>query len=476
MKNAIFTFLTITLLIQHSYSQSETDFVNFDNQWNLASGSGGYASTNKYRFDEDSITINNLVYYTMEYSIEELSQEWIPYEQAAFRQEGKKVYQLTLFDSTEVLLYDFGLEVGDTLLGAEYIGEPDLTVIEIDSILLEDGSLRKQLHLISSNSCIIQWVEGLGSIVYAFNSAMYTCFTDVGTTLICFSQNETPLFYENEEFFGCWYESQPPPPNLISFSTRWNIYSQSQSNGDQSTVQLRFIDSPIIINNYNYYQMERSNEENGGNWTTIESYAFRSNVDEVFLLNTTDSTEVLIHDFGLTVGDTFVSKESLNDPGTEMVVIKVDTIQLLDGRDRKRITLDCGFEVEWVQGIGNMDYPLAGTVNSCYFDVPGQLLCFYSGGDIVYEGLNNIEGCWVTDIEEIPESEINIYPNPITDLIFIEAETPVVSAKIFNLNGELVLEKNSSNNIAVDQLNSGMYILHLVNDKGEEISKRVVVE
>lgn len=482
MKHAILPLLAFLSFAQFSLSQSVTDFVNFDNQWNLlTSDNGGSAFTTKYRFDEDSILVKNLTYFTMEYSEEELGTEWISYNEAAYRQEEKKVYQLNLFDSIEMLLYDFGLEVGDVLLGTDYIGEPDLTVVEIDSLQLEDGSFRKQLHMSSGNSCTVPWVEGLGSINYAFNSVMYTCFADIGTTLICFSQNNSPLFYDNEDFFGCWYESEPPStPCLINYGSQWNLLFSSQFNGNQSTTKLRFNTIPKGYNNndYTYYLMERSSEENGMDWTLIESQAYREEEEKVFLYNTADSVEVLIYDFNLEVGDTFISKESPSAEGVEMTVTAVDSIQLLDGSYRKRIELDCGsnFTIEWVKGIGNIDYPLSGTIYSCFFDVPGRLLCYYSGTNPVYEGVNSVEGCWLVDVEEIPQEEINVYPNPITDRISIEAETPIVLVKLYNIQGQLILESKDSDNIIVDKLNGGMYILHLVNNKGQELSKRIVIK
>jgi len=40
---------------------------------------------------------------------------------------------LLLLIVTEILLYNFDLVVGDVILGGEYVGEPDLLVVEIDS-------------------------------------------------------------------------------------------------------------------------------------------------------------------------------------------------------------------------------------------------------------------------------------------------------------------------------------------------------
>jgi len=117
MKNATLLTTLIFTILQISYSQSETDFINFDSQWNINTSVGlGQAQTTKYRFDGDSIVTNSIVYFTMEYSQEELGTEWTPYEISAYRQEDGKVYQINLEDITEILLYNFDLVVGANFL------------------------------------------------------------------------------------------------------------------------------------------------------------------------------------------------------------------------------------------------------------------------------------------------------------------------------------------------------------------------
>ena len=674
MRSTFFTLITIICFVQFSFAQNNSDFVNFDNQWNINTSLGlGQAQTTKYRFDGDSIVINSIIYFTMEYSQEELGTEWTPYEISAYRQEDGKVYQVNLEDNTEMLLYNFDLVVGDVLLGSEYVGEPDLTVVDIDSLQLEDGSFRKRLQMSAGNSCTIPWVEGLGSIYYSFNTAMYTCFADIGDNLICYSQNEVPLFYRNGESFGCWSDyTGPPKPSLVNFDSQWNTLFSSQFTGNQTTTKSRFNPTPVQYGIHNYFRLERSNEENGTEWTLTENQVFREDYfGRVYIFNELDSTELLIHDFELMVGDTFISKQYISDPGTELIVTTVDTVQLANGSDRKRILLNCvsgNFEIQWLEGIGNIDYPLASTIYTCFFDIPGSLLCYSENGETLYEGVSNIEGCWydyepqlpnlinfvsdwnvltssqdgselstaifsfdqtvriyngkeyyhlesiddpgsvdwmldelhafreeeekvylyngalnseiliydfsltegetfllkqsfddtgsiltvtkvdsielldgtlrkriklncelnnslswvqgigntsrplantifacqfefniqllcyaefgqtqfesvnnfqscwVTDVEEIPESEISIYPNPVSNKLFIDAETPIKFAKIYNLQGQLMIENSETHSIDITELSAGMYFLNLVNKDGQELSKRIVVE
>jgi len=60
MKNATLLTTLIFTILQISYSQSETDFINFDSPWNINTSVGlGQAQTTKYRFDGDSIVTNS---------------------------------------------------------------------------------------------------------------------------------------------------------------------------------------------------------------------------------------------------------------------------------------------------------------------------------------------------------------------------------------------------------------------------------
>lgn len=663
MKHVLYLLASIIVFLPLTYSQSKTDFVNFESQWNISHHSLSSSTSQRWRFTSDSITVNNNSYFFMESSVQEVGDDWNELSYRAFRQENQKVFMLYPNDSTEVLYYDFGLETGDTLFASGSVVYSDLIVDSTDNVILSDGSERKRLFMRCEEGWNVEWIEGIGGQDYALMLNDLICATDVGASLICYSQNGETLYMPDT--IACWHENDFDPfsRSLITFNSQWNLLYSSQFNGSKTSVKLRFNPNPTT-NVFNYFHMETSNEENGNDWTLIETQAYREDFGKVYLYNVLDSTEILIHDFGLEVGDTFTSKQSINDPGLQLTVIAVDSLQLLDGTMKKRITLNCpsGSQIDWVEGIGNMIYPLSGTVYTCLFDVPGTLLCYsedeetlydsgsdtngcwydyesqannlinitstwniltssqfnsdlsttiyrfdalpriYNGeeyyqlehldnpadvnwqldetyafrenndkvylynivqnseilihdfslsigetfpsngmtltvtsidslelldgtlrkrikltcelnniitwvkgigninfpllgsisscqfeyneqllcysefGQTQYEGVNNFQSCWVTDIEEIPESEILIYPNPVRNYLYIDAENTIQKVRIYNLQGQLLLEKNEVSNIELDNLNAGIYFLHLVNNKGKELSKKIIVD
>lgn len=105
----------------------------------------------------------------------------------------KKIYFLSLTE--EILLYDFNLNIGDTLTFLHQLGEV-IIVTQIDSILIENN-FRKKFIL---NGMIDPYcpfspnflIEGIGSSTGLLNNI--TCFFEGGTMLNCFGQNNQTLY------------------------------------------------------------------------------------------------------------------------------------------------------------------------------------------------------------------------------------------------------------------------------------------
>lgn len=110
----------------------------------------------------------------------------------AFREDtlNRKVFFIPPFQSSEQLLYDFSLQVGDTIQGyLDYFGLPS-TIQIIDSILI--GSTFRKRWILSCYG--IQIIEGIGN-TYGLIEYLPGCATDFPDyTLTCFSQNEETLY------------------------------------------------------------------------------------------------------------------------------------------------------------------------------------------------------------------------------------------------------------------------------------------
>jgi len=125
--------------------------------------------------------------------------------QGAYRNDiaDQKVY-LVLPDSTnEILLYDFSLEVGDTLSG--YFTFPDFSpcsFLIVDSIeyIIINNILRKRMKITDENMCSSSYfIEGIGSSTGLLENLQSF---EGGGELICFVKNDSILYHGNP-FFEC---------------------------------------------------------------------------------------------------------------------------------------------------------------------------------------------------------------------------------------------------------------------------------
>ena len=105
----------------------------------------------------------------------------------------KKVFYVPPTDTAEQLLYDFTLQVGDTVRGyIEAFTFPTADIVQsIDSVLV-GNTYRKRWNI---NSCYnIHFIEGIGS-TYGLFELTPGCITDQADySLICFQQNGQPLY------------------------------------------------------------------------------------------------------------------------------------------------------------------------------------------------------------------------------------------------------------------------------------------
>lgn len=157
----------------------------------------------------------------------------------ALREENKRIYYYSI-DSlinlrtplstplpvdTEIILYDFNLQVGDTITADQYrLRHADaLIVAKIDSILI--GTEFRKIYYFGWDGDIIsfeQWIEGVGCLRGLLSDIGYWPTNDWNSWLICFIQVGEVL-YHNESFSGCFH-SNPNAVQLLNNETRIKVY------------------------------------------------------------------------------------------------------------------------------------------------------------------------------------------------------------------------------------------------------------
>jgi len=78
-------------------------------------------------------------------------------------------------------------------------------------------------------------------------------------------------------------------------------------------------------------------------------------------------------------------------------------------------------------------------------------------------------------IREASASSLKLYPNPANSLVYLESDQEIKRVAVFNIVGELVMERNGLNSsrieLSVDELNEGLYMIRVDNTEASSIVK-----
>ena len=76
------------------------------------------------------------------------------------------------------------------------------------------------------------------------------------------------------------------------------------------------------------------------------------------------------------------------------------------------------------------------------------------------------------------EMDINVYPNPVKDVLNVRTNCGAVSLKLYDVSGRLVKQQQISGKtlqqVAVGYLKNGLYLLKIENVKGVTTKKIVI--
>ena len=157
MKKTLFT-IGLTFLI--GFTLSSQDFISEDKQWNVRLFSFG-TYTEVFKIEGDS-TFNSLNYKKIWMSGDSLA-SW--YYKGLLREESNVVYYVPP-NTSEGVLYDFNLEIGDTTyVKNAFCGDEEIPIYVVDIDTVEYfGIPRKRWHLGENGYTEEFWVEGIGSL------------------------------------------------------------------------------------------------------------------------------------------------------------------------------------------------------------------------------------------------------------------------------------------------------------------------
>lgn len=219
------SLLTILILTKISiFSQIYYPFPDSNAIWNNESHWGYYTLIQRFGVYGDT-TINTQLYNKI-YLIENdsiLNINNMTYF-AAIRENSTRQVFVKLTDYIdEILIYDFSLNIGDTIHSNSpngYLSLLTCTISDIDTIELENYQFRRRFRI---NGTGEYWIEGIGSkggLLYPISEYL------AGTTnsLLCLKQNDTSIYINNPECDKCFCSLATAIPNLATKNNSLKIY------------------------------------------------------------------------------------------------------------------------------------------------------------------------------------------------------------------------------------------------------------
>lgn len=221
-------------------------------------------------------------------------------------------------------------------------------------------------------------------------------------------------------------------------------------------------------------------------------------------LNNIDTTEFILYDFTLQVGDTFTTRilkcgayiewgDDSIEHKQNFILSNIDSVILNNGAIRKQFHFDnpyddwssenyfFGEDPIWIEGIGSINtlfYNETGNYQWCgWFDAgysSFKTAC-YSLNDTILWGVPNCQ--FPTSVNEVIAPEkMEVYPNPTTGIITIQGIKENADYSIYNVIGKLIKSGTTTNNqIDVGELAIGMYVLAVTeNTTGKIYRSRII--
>jgi|BioPla2DNA2_1021312.scaffolds.fasta_scaffold10539_2 hypothetical protein len=296
-----------------------------------------------------------------------------------------KVYYRLESNSKDFLLYDFGLNVNDTMYCGFNLGANDdipdsikFWVVQVDSVTLEDGKHKRlQMHYNPREDYVfpMDWIEGVGSTTHPFYPSTYLGAPGSRKELLCLHLGNTKIFQNPSFVFHG--DSQKYHP-IVNETNNWSVLSVGFGTflkvSSVQTNHYRF-EGDTIIQSTDYKKILSSTDPIDQTWETI-GFIREDTIQKKVWMRDLENQEGLVYDFDLSPEEEITLYNPFFREAITYKVSEIDSI-LIQTEYRKTfvLTTDDGWEEKWIEGIGSE----FGIVNSNILNIPGgrrELLCF----------------------------------------------------------------------------------------------------
>jgi len=268
---------------------------------------------------------------------------------------------------------------------------------------------------------------------------------------------------------------------LIQENNTWNVLSVAGFIFDTTYSTITYkLTGDTIINAKTYKKLYASEEEQAVNWS-LWGFMREDTDKKVWIRWHSDDEEFLAYDFSIDVGDSVLV--GIDNPE----YLRVDSITevVINQSQRKKfwlsaINLPTFYNEIWIEGIGSSK----GICWSGSVLVVGgwyRLLCMHENETLIYSN-PNYESCYlITEINEIENPSLKIFPNPATTQTSLQLPENTALSQIqlalYNSSGRLLYKTKPISHfhkIDVAHLPKGLHLVRVWNGEKWFMEKLVV--
>ena len=269
-------------------------------------------------------------------------------------------------------------------------------------------------------------------------------------------------------------------------------YDYENSFGVYGYVKLEYTGDTIIDGQLSQ-KLKKDLLRTGSNWPTINHYELGQELtyqdgDIVYILSPTGWDT--LYNFSAQVGDIYPLSMASKYfwTGIEGFTMVIDNGLInINGESRRFYVNVYNIEHEFgssywelndtiVEGIGSINYylyALDNMINSMTDGGESGPFRCYSDNNLGTFQVTNFPSCdFVIGIDEQTEKiNIDIFPNPSSDVIFIKTEIPFTKVEILDFWGRIVYTSAFQNFIDISKLSSGLYFVNVSNNDSRSMTK-----
>ena len=111
--------------------------------------------------------------------------------------------------------------------------------------------------------------------------------------------------------------------------------------------------------------------------------------------------------------------------------------------------------------------------NWCVTNILSEPINFSTNSQLSESNTPDWGTCPTASVDDQNQLDISIYPNPTSDIVFIEGNYSQLKVVVYDILGKQVKNKPITNSIDISQLEKGVYILQL-SDGAKVTTKRII--